>query len=292
MVRVGRRGFTLVELLVVIAIIGILIALLLPAVQAAREAARRSQCSNNIKQLGIGIHNYHDTYKMFPSGFVTTTYSDVGGWGWQTFILPFVEQQALYDSLAPNVNHIPAAPTDLTETEISGYRCPSSVANETNSQRGNHGTSNYAAVAGTDNSHNWERTRTENTTTAPAGAFGFANGRTNFAAIQDGTSNVIGVGERLADGERGSDDETYIGGIWTGKYEAGKSASATRGLSGVQRPQNRINGTDDFAFSSQHPGGAQMMLMDGSVRFVAETIEGETLDRLAQRNDGQPVGEY
>src|SRR5688572_27645245 len=99
------RGFTLVELLVVIAIIGILVALLLPAVQAAREAARRMQCGNNLKQIGISIHNYHDTYKSFPSGWICPSVAtgamavDQESWGWSSLILPFMEQQALHDQL-------------------------------------------------------------------------------------------------------------------------------------------------------------------------------------------------
>src|SRR3954470_16964481 len=89
-----RRGFTLIELLVVIAIIGVLIALLLPAVQQAREAARRAQCSNNLKQLGLGLHNYHDAFKCFPPGSVVDKF-----WGWQSLLLPYMEQNQTYDGL-------------------------------------------------------------------------------------------------------------------------------------------------------------------------------------------------
>lgn len=140
----NRRGFTLIELLVVIAIIAILIALLLPAVQQAREAARRSQCRNNLKQIGLALHNYHDNYNAFPPGAlamnVTTgvayklgdaepSRSNVGGgWGWSTFILPFIDQAPLYSSLNPNGNNFPLNPTALTRTILPVYICPSEAS--------------------------------------------------------------------------------------------------------------------------------------------------------------------
>src|SRR5688500_18954736 len=108
MVRRRKSGFTLVELLVVIAIIGVLVALLLPAVQAAREAARRTQCVNNLKQLGLGIHNYHDTYKVIPPGALDfgatpTAGPTIPSWGFATKILPFIEQGTVYDRLNPGM---------------------------------------------------------------------------------------------------------------------------------------------------------------------------------------------
>ena len=144
----GRHGFTLVELLVVIAIIGILVALLLPAVQAAREAARRMQCSNNLKQIGLGIHNYADTYKRLPSEILgwgpgqpssiagVATTDDDDGFGWACAILPFVEQSALYDRVGPNglpsvfeqwSQANPTTPWPGAETPLGIYKCPSSI---------------------------------------------------------------------------------------------------------------------------------------------------------------------
>ncbi len=155
-----RRGFTLVELLVVIAIIGILIALLLPAVQAAREAARRSQCSNNLKQLGLALHNYHDTYKCFPIGARTGGWN--GGWGTSFYVrlLPYVEQTALFDQwpftdrgnysrhegYANGNGNLRGNPVDITDLEIPPYRCPSSSLPLF---RGNNGmTNSYAGISG------------------------------------------------------------------------------------------------------------------------------------------------
>jgi prepilin-type N-terminal cleavage/methylation domain-containing protein len=137
----SRVGFTLVELLVVIAIIGILVALLLPAVQAAREAARRSECTNNLKQIGVALHNYHDTHKMFPPGWIPQTGMPGGGsgyaWGWGTAILPFMEQASLPDQIQYGKITIYAAAGDpailpLMQTPIAPYRCPSDVGPPTN----------------------------------------------------------------------------------------------------------------------------------------------------------------
>ncbi len=143
MSRDARSGFTLVELLVVIAIIGILIALLLPAVQAAREAARRSQCTNNLKQLGLALHNYHDANTKLPPGwlqkYVGTALSSTG-WGWGSFVLPFVEQQSLFDIIQPGQGSLWAATAEVAklaamQQELKAYRCPSDIQTVTNSGR-------------------------------------------------------------------------------------------------------------------------------------------------------------
>ena len=158
-----RRGFTLIELLVVIAIIAVLIALLLPAVQQAREAARRTQCKNNLKQLGLALHNYHDiTSSTFPSGYVNRKLN--GGWGWNSMLLPQLDQASLYntlggDSMTPNFNSdfalVPATVTPNTvQMSIKAFRCPSDTGNDLIAPNNNFafssGRSNYVGVAGTD----------------------------------------------------------------------------------------------------------------------------------------------
>src|SRR5438270_10217580 len=112
--RIARTGFTLVELLVVIAIIGILVALLLPAIQAAREAARRSQCQNHLKQIGLALQNYHTARNHFPKGFVSTGSGAIEAWAWSTFLLPYLEEQAIFDQMRPAEEYI--VPVDANRT--------------------------------------------------------------------------------------------------------------------------------------------------------------------------------
>jgi len=170
-IQKSRHGFTLVELLVVIAIIGVLLALLLPAVQQAREAARRSQCTNNLKQIGIALHNYHDSNLLFPPGYILNTKpGNLSGWGWLTMILSKLDQKNLYDSMAKSNPSIDGglfglttnAPTPNTvQTIIPGLRCPSDVGIETiavtaiggtavNSSPVTFGRTNYLGVCGVD----------------------------------------------------------------------------------------------------------------------------------------------
>lgn len=233
-----RPGFTLIELLVVIAIIAILIALLLPAVQQAREAARRTQCKNNVKQLGLALHNYHDTFLTFPPGAVSnpTLGQIYQGWGWNTMILPYMDQAPLYNQF--NFSNgmlatITATPTVIA-TQIGALRCPSDVGTNivnyvdvaatvgpaTSNQVNQFGRSNYLGVVG------WSTPATPTglvvgvppTTTAYRGIFG-ANSRVNIGAMTDGTSNSIVIGERYTPNAPGV---TTLGsqpvghGVWVG----------------------------------------------------------------------------
>ena len=210
-----RRGFTLVELLVVIAIIGILVALLLPAVQAAREAARRMSCGNNLKQIALAIHNYHDTYKTFPPirggqligggsqpfGANVTSYPgcpgwfNSTGWSWRAIILPFVEQQPLYDqinfSTIRDTTCYSSAPAwtgtkDPNQVRIPGYECPS----EAWPLRGANAPTNYAGIWGNvANAFDGNNSR--------LGVFGMGSSVSTpgMQAITDGTANTVMIGE-------------------------------------------------------------------------------------------------
>ncbi|MCA8988066.1 MAG: DUF1559 domain-containing protein [Planctomycetaceae bacterium] len=222
------KGFTLIELLVVIAIIAILVALLLPAVQQAREAARRSSCKNNLKQLGLALHNYHDTFNVFPMGWwdrwsaTNINVGNDGQWGWGTYILPFMEEAPLYDVLTPGdnpsatpglVGTLAAAIDDPTrlaamQVPIDSYRCPSDNTEGVNRDNQIGGqplaTSNYVANHGSGTigfpnnaGGSWKATKGK----TPLGDQE-ANGLfgrmfvTNMRDVTDGTSNSVALGER------------------------------------------------------------------------------------------------
>src|SRR5688572_21327626 len=187
----GRRGFTLIELLVVIAIIAILIALLLPAVQRVREAAGRVQCQNNLKQLGLGLHNYHLAQKRFPAAYEAVEFNSGPGWG--TFILPWIEQEALSRQVPKGPpfwggSQAVSTAADGGQTLLSIYRCPSDSGPPLNAQQGNFAVSNYRATCGT-----------LTTLAYPAGAdlggVMYQNSRVRFTDVIDGTSNTTMVGE-------------------------------------------------------------------------------------------------
>lgn len=208
----NRAGFTLVELLVVIAIIGILVALLLPAVQAAREAARRMQCSNNLKQIGIALHNYHDTYKSLPAGWLTkrsapnTCLPNENNWHWGALILPFVEQLPLHDKLQVGNITLTQAGNNATilaamQSPVPGYRCPSDIAPDVNTANRKkwdtyntaggktQATSNYVG-----NNSSWAL-EFDGQLPRTAGVF-VQDQKIAFRDVIDGTSNVVAVGER------------------------------------------------------------------------------------------------
>ncbi|MDY0170113.1 MAG: DUF1559 domain-containing protein [Thermoguttaceae bacterium] len=276
-----ESGFTLVELLVVIAIIGILIALLLPAVQAAREAARRMQCTNNLKQIGLAMHTYHDSLRIFPPGCVLSS----RGHTWYTFVLPFMEQRALYDALAPRGQTIPASASageSPLKTQLSMFRCPSDSGDAVNKWYGNYPTANYVASRtmfnAPGNSMKWPLC-------------------IRIAQITDGLSNTLLVSER------GLFDRSTAG-IWSGWITTAGSFnfSSTRPINTpyqpLDQPVNVSPGGDPwysrFTVTSRHPGGANFAFCDGSVHFISENIE--TNPNLTQMGQGDfktsSEGEY
>jgi prepilin-type N-terminal cleavage/methylation domain-containing protein/prepilin-type processing-associated H-X9-DG protein len=302
-----RRGFTLVELLVVIAIIGILIALLLPAVQAAREAARRSQCSNNLKQIGLGMHNYHDVYKRLPIGAFSCC------WGtWKVPLLPFIEQEALFELYAEGPKCTDAVPNRYghavnlpvtTQQGLSAFYCPS---DEPNAPIGDIQSHNYVV--------NFGNTGYGQQSNLNGVIFGYApfrgvpsswciGGRNEvcfkFASIIDGLSNtflasevIIGQGRDLRGFSWWSDAcqfTTYLSPnsplpdrIYTSYYCNNTNPNP---------PCAQSTGTDPsmFAARSRHPGGVQAAMCDGSVDFISETIELYVWRSLSTSKGGESV---
>ena len=348
-----KHGVTLVELLVVIAIIGILVALLMPAVQAAREAARRTQCTNNLKQIGLALHNYHDTLKRFPAGYDSYATSDgtgpdwadidpytwdaAPGWGWATKILPFAEQDNLADqirldrSIWDPVNRAPIRQT------LPMYLCPSSaiyvdpfvVMDENRQPLMRYGEeivlarSHYVASHGQESCWGecgsaatgviFTNIYTGATTTVSIdgdagrvadGPF-FRNSQTRFAHVRDGTSNTIFIGEhssRLS-------EKTWAG-VVPGAFthpslltpENGPDAAATLTLvhAGPSGGELDITGFPIIhpvnfptyhvgQMFSDHPGGGNVLFGDGSVQFIAETIDLILFAELSSMAEGETI---
>ncbi|MFP6676567.1 MAG: DUF1559 domain-containing protein [Pirellulaceae bacterium] len=303
--RIRSSGFTLVELLVVIAIIGVLVALLLPAVQAAREAARRMSCTNNIKQLALACHNYHDTYQSFPpnhifSGGTPQSSGRTEGWGWQTLALPFLENQPLYDRLdvtgnsfvdllrRGNGSYAQGSPELLKalQTSLPGMVCPSdSNAFKPLSHINRHfggGIGTNAAgfgnwQAGANNYMSSRGMRNNNQTNVNNDTHGMFMGirSVKFSDIYDGSSSTFLIGER----------DTFLcrGGVWIGVRNP--RGNGTRGfyyntanarvILNAPDPPFRWNSRSGCSegFSSLHPGGANFALADASGRFIADSIE-------------------
>jgi prepilin-type N-terminal cleavage/methylation domain-containing protein/prepilin-type processing-associated H-X9-DG protein len=282
-----RVGFTLVELLVVIAIIGVLVALLLPAVQAAREAANRSSCSNNLKQLGIAFHNYHDTYKSLPFGAYGCC------WGtWQISVQPFMENKGLYDAYDVDdkddtpvaARYASAKNLPATTKRIATLTCPSDTKNAPISNITSH---NYAANFG---NTGYSQQATLNGVTFGGAPFSYQDPTPgasvkiyNFASLTDGLSNTMLAAEVLQG--RNSDLRGFT---WWGDasgfttYLAPNSplpdriytAGYCNNLPDINLPCAVSSGTDPtmFASRSRHPGGVQVLMGDGSGRFVSETV--------------------
>ena len=310
-VRDRKRGFTLIELLVVIAIIAILMALLLPAVQQAREAARCTQCRNNLKQIGLAFHNYYDTHQVFPPGALAMNNAGVpyapietgsdpaktavtGGWGWGVYILPQLEQIGLYDKLNPFGNNFPAAPIDYGKSTLPQFSCPSDDAPRilsnvdmggTITPANGYATASYAAVFGSDDVRYALR--------PPADRVGmfFYNSATTLSQIADGTSNTLAIGERYWDGvQTDSADLKRRGALWIGKPPSSNKYCTM--LRTNDSTAFCIRGTNASAADSRHVGGVFFLLADGTVRFLGENMDVATYRRLGQVADNQSVAGF
>ena len=285
-----RRGFTLVELLVVIAIIGILVALLLPAVQAAREAARSAHCKNNLKQIGLALQLYHDVNRCFP--WAEPASPNISGWAWSTVILPYMEQKSIYDDI--DWNHVSNTPenADVIKHFIDTYQCPSAPEAELVSccyllpGVEDSAETNYVAVG---------TSRPQWQALAPRGAMGAGvmhrASNIRLADVTDGTSNTFLCAEADVD----QDDP------WR-HSQSGPSDPYCPNLSCVIGHEWRGNSTVSTAYgvnadtelmypgpNSLHPGGAHFNFVDGHVSFLPETIDQALLEGLTTYRGGEVV---
>ncbi len=310
-----RRGFTLVELLVVIAIIGILVGLLLPAVQAAREAARRMQCSNNLKQIGLSLHNYHDTFNALPAGSGGTVNSAGKfyghGWTWHASLLPYIEQSTLYNAIQgpdgfgnENGSQNAGKPLIVQATILSTFWCPSQPDVQNGPAKNGYQSSNYNGNMGTrigNGNDNCICTGIATTADMQTKPWGCMNGngifyilsKTRFGDVSDGLSNTIFVsevgdsgGEILGIFSAGSDRRAMFS---TGA-DANPPTEMTEYLIAAEG-NDPINGGSEEAAGSWHVGVAQFAFGDGSIHFLSENMNMATYQAISTRAGGEVIGE-
>ncbi|MEX1039147.1 MAG: DUF1559 domain-containing protein [Pirellulaceae bacterium] len=315
---VRRQAFTLVELLVVIAIIGVLVSLLLPAVQQAREAARRMQCSNNLKQIALAVHNYHDTFNRLPpgnQGTVNAAGTAYNGWGWtwQASILPYIEQGPLYDAIQGSDGYgnesgsqNAGKPLVLRETIVSVFWCPSQEDVSNGSQKNGYQPSNYNGNMGTrigasagDNCSAGSITTLDGWRTDVAGCMNgngvfYVDSKTRFADVRDGLSNTIFVSEVPDTG--GDAMGGFSGGcdrrsMFSNGADGNPPSEMTEYLIAAEG-NDPINGGAEEAAGSWHAGGAHFAMGDGSVRFLSENMDMVTYQGLSTRSGQEVLGEF
>ncbi|MEQ9406681.1 MAG: DUF1559 domain-containing protein [Fuerstiella sp.] len=297
------RGFTLIELLVVIAIIAILMALLLPAVQSARESARRIQCRNNLKQIGLAIHNYHDVYSVFPNANANSTLS---GGSLFTSILPMIDQGNGYNLYDFNRNNSDPYNVAVTGQTIAGYLCPSSPMRRPVpgcDMDAGRAPGSYAVNIGTQAYNPYWAYIPGTPRPTLDGAIVYTDstsGRTKFRDFTDGTSSTLMIGEtaynlpdyRFTSGNCAGESR-YSFTYWSVPYPGSTACTTQYGFN----PRDvKDDGVYDaswmHSFRSDHIGGVQFCLADGSVHFISENIDAGVLDGLASRNGGEVVGEF
>ena len=292
-----RRGFTIIETLVVASVTSILMSLLVPGMQQARNSAKEVECRNRLKQIGLALHNYHDVFNCFAPGWISRRAEGEGhpSTVWQAFLLPYVEEAQLYNmlDLRNPIYETQFRGESLLKKPLVHFRCPMDSLGDTNPLRGGWGTSNYTGNFGAAPIPRWSESENwpgqiptpkhfERKSAQYNGLF-FVNSNVRIRDIYDGTSNTIMVGEKCVVGRSG---------IWPGPRSNFHESDVVSDGS-YASPLNRT----DTGYSSRHTGGMLMFLLcDGSARAVHESLDSQKemgmLQKLSGRNDGQVIGEF
>tara|TARA_R110002111_G_scaffold247140_2_gene310068 strand:+ start:79291 stop:80229 length:939 start_codon:yes stop_codon:yes gene_type:complete len=273
-----RRGFTVLELLVTFGVITTLASLILPAVGSAREAARQLQCKNQLKQIGLALHSYHDSHRCLPAGWQWEA-SGKSAYSWSVTLLPYLEQRAIYDQV--DRNRLLSHPFNLSarRTSIANFLCPSDIIDptfmlyeenkitETMTPLIELPTTSYVGVFGT--------LEADDGIPAPAGDGTFLESKpVSFVHLQRGLSNTIIVGERTM---------AKVPSTWLGVDISGEDAACRLVGSAMTTPNCKL--CDECEFSSRHPGGSHFLWADGRVRILSESLDTATYQQLARRTN-------
>ncbi|MGA1616981.1 MAG: DUF1559 domain-containing protein [Planctomycetia bacterium] len=302
----NNEGFTLIELLVVIAIIGVLVGLLLPAVQQAREAARRSSCTNNLKQIGLALHNYYDSRTQLPPLAVKESASSTAAaWAWSAVTLPFMEYGTLHDTLKVDTNTVSqtladAAIKNQLSTVLPAFICPSDTSPRTTSSRGLAGVflgrSSYPGVNGKGPRAYARNRKGVFASPWPNDLSGAVKPR-GFKDVTDGLSKTMMIGERHV--EATGDPSKTAWTSWTAVTEPNMDGSGYKGVMEVAGstgyPMNEPAATSwmyQHWFRSSHPGGVGFCFTDGSVHFLNDTMPMSTYQALSTIGDGDVSGTW